>query len=162
LVDAGLPPHGGVAAIRSLRRQQPGLPVILLSMDTSPALVRAATEAGADGVVLKHLVHDLEPAVRAVAAGSRYFSRPVRYALPADAAPGLVREGPGADLTPRQVEILKLIAQGHTTKEIARQLGISVKTAQTHRTQLMERLDIHNVAGLVRYAIRIGLVTPGK
>ncbi len=63
-------------------------------------------------------------------------------------------------LTPRQREILQLIAEGHTTKEIAQRLQVSVKTAETHRTQLMQRLDIHDVAGLVRYAMRIGLLAP--
>jgi DNA-binding NarL/FixJ family response regulator len=101
-------------------------------------------------------------AVRAVAAGSRYYSRALRHALPAEMTPAVVRESGAASLTPRQLEILKLIARGNTTKEVARQLGISIKTAQTHRTQLMERLDIHDVAGLVRYAIRAGLVTPDK
>ena len=69
-----------------------------------------------------------------------------------------LRHGTGALLTPRQREILQLIAEGRTTKEIAQALHISVKTAEKHRTQLMERLDIHDVAGLVRYAIRVGLV----
>jgi DNA-binding NarL/FixJ family response regulator len=162
LLDVTLPPEGGLKVAARLIAQHPDLPVIILSMWASPVQVREAMESGATGFILKHLVNELEPAVRAVAAGSRYYSRALRYALPAEMTPAVVRESGTASLTPRQLEILKLIAQGNTTKEVARQLGISVKTAQTHRTQLMERLDIHDVAGLVRYAIRAGIVTPDK
>ena len=94
--------------------------------------------------------------------GETYLSPPVSKQVIADY---LRRIGPDASpleqLTPRQREVLQLIAEGHTSREIAQVLGISVKTVETHRAALMDRLDIHDVAGLVRYAIRVGLVSRG-
>lgn len=162
LLDVTLPPWDGPSAIKEMLRHHPHAKIIALSMGSSAIHAHRIREAGAVGFVLKHMVGDLEPSVRAVAAGKSYVSRAVRYPTAANAAPHVVCEFSPASLTPRQEQILKLIAQGNTSKEIARQLGISIKTAQTHRTQLMERLDIHNVAGLVRYAINHGLITPEK
>ena len=114
---------------------------------------------------------ELELAVTAVARGKTYLSPAVSKHVIADylrrvegGAIGGGGEAPSTSalLTPRQREILQLIVEGHSTKEIASILHLSVKTVETHRTQLMARLDVHDVAGLVRYAIRIGLVTPDK
>ena len=123
--------------------------------------VREAVHAGAAGYLLKRCAAaELEKAIKAVAAGDSYFSPLVAEHVTRD---GLGR--PGSDralierLTSRQREILQLIAERHSTKEIAQLLDISVKTVETHRSQLMDRLGIHDVPGLVRFAIRTGLVS---
>src|SRR5262249_31294825 len=118
-----------------------------------------ALQAGAVGYLMKESgTAELGLAIQAVARGDSYLSPAVSKLLIAD----YVRRAETEDqtpelLTPRQNEILRLIALGHTTKAIARSLSISIKTVESHRTQLMERLGIHDVAGLVRYAIRTGL-----
>ena len=118
---------------------------------------------GAAGYVLKDAsASEFDLAVHAVARGESYLSPAVaKQIVSGQVPPG----GEGAvglqRLTPRQREILQLIAEGNSTKEIARKLELSVKTVETHRAQLMERLDIHDIAGLVRYAIRVGLIQPG-
>jgi len=131
-------------------------------MHATEAYVLEALRAGAAG----YLVKDADPeelalALRAVRRGETYLSPPVSRQVIKE----YVRRTGGetnllATLSPRQREILQLIAEGKTTKDIANLLNISVKTADTHRTQLMERLDIHDVAGLVRFAIRSGLSSP--
>ena len=134
--------------------------------------------AGACGYLLKDgSITELEEAIRAVARGEKFLSSAVSKYVIAGYVQRTSEQPPGADaggpahsgspltmekLTPRQREILQLIAEGNTTKEIAKKLEISVKTVETHRTQLMERLDIHDIAGLVRYSIRVGLVEVGK
>jgi DNA-binding NarL/FixJ family response regulator len=134
----------------------------VLSMHTEEEYVAMALKAGAAGYIPKDASSiELEMAVRAVAQGKTYLS-------PAVAKPVIeefVQRGgelrdPRERLTSRQREVLQLIAEGHTTKEIARRLGLSVKTVEAHRAQLMERLQIHDVAGLVRWAIRFGVVAP--
>jgi DNA-binding NarL/FixJ family response regulator len=125
-------------------------------MHGSSEYVLQALRAGAAGYLLKDAATtELEVAVQAVARGETYLSPAVSRHVVA----GYVRQAEGGDpLTPRQREILRYIAEGKTTKEIARLLNISAKTVETHRTQLMDRLDIHDVAGLVRYALRCGLL----
>ena len=116
-------------------------------------------DVGAAGYVLKNAdAAELEMAVRAVARGDGYLSPAVARHV----VRGAVRRGESdtTQLTPRQREILQLIAEGASTKQIAAKLGLSVKTVETHRAKLMERLDIHDVAGLVRYAIRAGFIAP--
>ena len=135
----------------------PATKVIILSLDPQALYVQQALRAGVSGYLLKNITDELEPAIRAVAAGGTFFSRAITDEL-AGAVPA--KPGNGQDLSPRQLEILKLIARGYSTKEIADRLHLSVKTVQSHRTQLMQRLDLHDVAGLVRYAIRHGLIRP--
>jgi DNA-binding NarL/FixJ family response regulator len=140
-------------------------------MHANEEYVLQALRFGAAGYLLKGArLPELELAVTSVARGETYLSP----AASKHVVSGYVQRGsegagggeadarPAERLTPRQREILQLIAEGATTKEIARKLGISVKTVEMHRAQLMERLGIHDVAGLVRYAIRIGLVTPDE
>ena len=120
-----------------------------------------ALSLGAVGYLPKSAASaELELAIRTVAGKEKYISpelsRKMFLEHAKDAAQG---RSPLAELTPRQVEVLRMIADGHTTKNIARSLRISVKTVESHRAQLMDRLNIHDVAGLVRYAIRMGLVT---
>jgi DNA-binding NarL/FixJ family response regulator len=141
--------------------------VVVLSMHVSEEYIIQALRAGAVGYLLKDAdVSELESAIRRTASGEIYLSPSISSHI----AEYMKRVYPRSDqedqntnpyqiLTPRQREILQLIAEGHSTQEIAQILDLSVKTVETHRTQLMERLDIHDIANLVRYAIRMGLVS---
>jgi len=124
--------------------------------------VLRAVQAGAAGYLLKDIAPDeLVRAVRQVSRGEMYLSSAVsRYVVEDYRRRLSTPAGPLERLTGRQREILQLVAEGHTTKAIATRLSVSVKTVETHRAQLMERLDIHDVPGLVRFAIRHGLVHP--
>jgi len=160
LLDIGMPGLSGLDAMAEMRREIPHTRVIMLSMHVNEDYLRRALRDGAAGYLLKDAtVTELERAVRAVARGEQYVSPAIAHVLadvpaPPPPAPGLLEQ-----LTPRHREVLALIAQGNTNKQIAARLGISPKTVDAHRTELMARLDIHDVAGLVRYAIRAGLVT---
>ncbi len=160
LMDLQMPGLGGLEATAEIAARAPAARVIVVSMHDTEDYVLRALRAGAVGYLLKDgSPSELEQAVRTVAAGGRYLSPVVSGHLIA----GLTRTpAPAAadPLTPRQREVLRLVAEGLSTKQIARQLGISPKTVEAHRSQLMNALDIHDIAGLVRYAIRIGLVKP--
>ena len=134
--------------------------VVLVSMHATEEHVRQALSIGVAGYVMKDSsTTDLEAALRTVAQGQVYLSPAVSKRVVE-----VMSQGPGEPappgLTPRQREILQLIAEGGSTKEIAYRLGLSAKTVETHRAEIMRRLEIHDVAGLVRYAIRRGLVSP--
>jgi DNA-binding NarL/FixJ family response regulator len=162
LMDIAMPELNGLEAARRIHQLFPTTRVLLLSMYDNEEYVAEALAIGAAGYVLKDAsAAELDIAVHAVARGESYLSPAVaKRIVEGQVPPG----GEGAvglqRLTPRQREILQLIAEGNSSKEIARKLELSVKTVETHRTQLMERLDIHDIAGLVRYAIRVGLVKP--
>ncbi len=164
LLDIAMPELNGLEAAALLAKEAPDTRVIILSMHTSEEYVVRALRAGVAGYLLKDSgLAELELAVKAVARGETYLSPPMSKHVVAD----YVRRIGGEEslleqLTPRQREVLQLIAEGRTTKEIAQKLNLSVKTVETHRAQLMERLDIHDLAGLVRYAIRAGLVAPDQ
>ena len=160
LMDIGMPGLNGVEAVVRLTREGPRPRVIILSMHTGEEYVLRAIRAGAAGYLLKDAKPaELEAAVRAVGAGEIYLSPAVsRYIVEDYVRRGSVDRGPLDRLTPRQREVLQLIAEGNTTKAIAAKLGLSTKTVETHRAQLMERLDTHDIAALVRLAIRLGLV----
>jgi DNA-binding NarL/FixJ family response regulator len=160
LLDITMPGLNGLDALAELRRRAPATRVLVVSMHTGEEYVRRALRAGASGYLLKDAaVPELELAIRAVARGEIYLSPALSKLLVADFLERAGRTESANDrLTPRQRQILQLIAEGQTTKEIAAHLGLSIKTVETHRTQLMERLDVHDIAGLVRYAIRTGLV----
>jgi DNA-binding NarL/FixJ family response regulator len=162
LMDISMPGLNGLDAASRVVAEHPEVRVIVLSMHTDEEYVLQALRAGASGYLLKDSdAAELELALAAVVRGETYLSPQVSKHVIADYL-RLVGAQPDTheQLTPRQREVLQLIAEGHTTKEIAEILCVSVRTAMTHRAQLMERLDIHEVAGLVRYAIRIGLVSP--
>jgi DNA-binding NarL/FixJ family response regulator len=131
-------------------------------MHANEEYVGRALKAGACGYILKDAATDeLELALRAAMAGNIYLSPAIsRGVVQSYLDRGQSKESPAEQLTPRQREILQLVVEGKTTKEIAFDLNLSVKTVETHRAQLMERLDIYDVPGLVRYAIRAGLITP--
>ncbi len=171
LMDIAMPGLNGLEAAARLKTDFPGVRLIILSMHTNEEYVWQALHSGASGYLLKDAnLSELEIAVRAVMRGETHLSPAVSrrvvegYIQRVGGQPGEGGEEPGGQvrLTPRQREILQLIAEGNTTQAIAQTLSISVKTVETHRAQLMERLNIHDVAGLVRYAIRIGLITPDK
>jgi DNA-binding NarL/FixJ family response regulator len=161
LMDIAMPGLNGYEATSRISKEFPDVRVIILSMYANEEYVREAVHAGAAGYLLKRCAAaELEKAIKTVASGDSYFSPLV--------AEHVARDGPGRTnsdrasmerLTPRQREILQLIAERHSTKEIAQVLSISVKTVETHRAQLMDRLGIHDVPGLVRFAIRTGLVS---
>jgi DNA-binding NarL/FixJ family response regulator len=135
--------------------------VIMLSMNVGPEYVLRAMQAGAAGYLQKDTSEaELVLALRAVARGETYLcSAASKHVIEGCIRKEPVPVSPLDRLTPRQREVLQLIAEGATTKEIASKLGISQKTAETHRAQLMKELNIHSIAGLVRFAIRHGLVS---
>ncbi len=163
VTDIAMPHVSGLELAGRVARELPEARVIILSMHGNEEYANRALQAGAAGYLLKDSgLAELELAVRAVARGETYLSPAVSKHVIADylRRTGGAPPEPGS-LTPRQRQVLRLIAEGKTTKAIARLLGLSVKTVETHRAQLMDRLDIHDVAGLVRHAIRIGLVEAG-
>ena len=160
LMDIAMPRLNGLEATRRMVKEFPNISVLILSMHVSEEYVWQALRAGAAGYLLKGAeLAELALAIKAVTRGETYLSPPISKQVIRD----YMRRVGGEEtllerLTPRQREVLQLIAEGHTTKAIAKTLHLSVKTIESHRTQLMERLDIHDVAGLVRYAVKIGLV----
>ena len=167
-LDIGLPGLNGLEVAARVAKEHAGVRVVILSMHANEEYVLRALQAGAAGYMLKDAsVPELELALRAVMRGQTYLSPAISKRVVEDYVKRTGADAPfarpaGAALTPRQREILQLIAEGASTKEIAHRLDVSVKTVETHRAQLMDRLDIHDVAGLVRYAIRVGLVSPER
>ena len=169
LLDISMPGLNGLEITGQVTKKFPKVRIIILSMHMSEEYVLHAIRVGAAGYLLKNSgTEELELAIKSVARGEMYLSPPVSRQVITDYIERLndktrhkkSESGLCKILTPRQREILQLIAEGYTTKEIANKLNVSVKTVGTHRTQLMERLDIHNIAGLVRYTIRMGIITP--
>ena len=163
LLDISLPGLNGLEVAARVATDHPATRVIILSMHGDDESVRRALTAGAAGYLLKNSDRsELELALRTVARGDAWLSPAVTKKVVLAFAEGTRTPAQGAFevLTPRQREVLQLIAEGHSSKEIAGRLHLSPKTVETHRTELMARLGIHGVAGLVRYAIQIGLVQP--
>jgi two-component system, NarL family, response regulator NreC len=158
LMDVTMPGQSGVEALPALLRSVPGTRALILSMHDDPAYVRAAFEAGASGYVLKEAADsEVVAAVRAVAAGERY----VHPALGAKLITAEAEERRRAEADPlseREREILRLLALGHTNQEIAGMLYISVRTAETHRAHIMQKLRLSSRAELVRFALDAGLI----
>jgi DNA-binding NarL/FixJ family response regulator len=157
VLDLIMPVLNGVDSARELLRAAPQVRTILLTMHADRPYVVEALQAGAKGYVLKtQAAEDLVRAIDEVSRGAVYISPAVAMSL-VDAM--LDRDEPATtDLTARERQILQLVAESKSTKQIARLLNISYKTAESHRSRLMKKLDIHETAGLVRYAIRRGLV----
>ncbi len=159
VLDFTMPLLNGLDAAREILRDCPRTRVILLTVHTEDRYVLEALRAGIRGYVVKTQASaDLVRAIRDVTQGMLYLSPAVSQTV-VDAYTTRV-DLPEDPLTPREREVLQLIAEGHTTKEVAQRLGISVKTGETHRTHIMEKLEIHDTAGLVRYAIRQGIIQP--
>ncbi len=165
LMDIAMPGLNGLEATVRIVKKHPGTAVIILSMYASEEYALQALKAGASGYLLKDAdLAELELGILAVGRGETYLSPAVSKHLVADyrrRAAGQDQPDPLERLTSRHREVLQLIAEGHTTKDIAGKLKLSIKTVETHRAQLMDRLDIHDVAGLVRFAIRSGLIASG-
>lgn len=161
ITDVAMKGMSGLELAERIRQQFPDVLVMVLSMYGNEEYVLQALRAGASGYLLKESApKELELAINAVLSGETYLSPPIsRQVVDSYVARTGGGHKPAYALTPRQREILVLVGEGCSTKEIARRLGVSVKTVETHRSQLMERLDIHDVAGLVRYAVRVGLVS---
>ncbi len=161
LMDIGMPGLNGLEATARVMKDWPMTRVVILSMHQNEEYVRQALRHGAAAYLLKDAAPlELEQALQAVLRGDTYLSPAVSRGVLNDYVSRLRKdEQPGDTLTPRQREVLKLIAAGLSTKEIARSLDLSVKTVDTHRSQMMKQLDIHEVAGLVRYAMRVGLIS---
>jgi DNA-binding NarL/FixJ family response regulator len=164
LLDISMPGLGGLEVSAQLRDVLPEVRVVMLSMHANEEYVLQALRAGAAGYMLKDsATAELELALKAVMQGETYLSPPISRQVVEGYVQRVGAEQPASDnLTPRQRQVLQLIAEGHSTKEIAHRLNLSVKTVETHRAQLMERLQIREIAGLVKYAIRHGLVTAAK
>ncbi len=165
LMDISMPELNGLDATVRALHDQPNLKVLVVSMHATEAHVVEALRAGAAGYVLKDAdAGELERAIRAVARGERYLTPAAsRHAVEYVKHAGHGEHVPAAEaLSPRQREVLQLIAEGKSTRDIAARLNLSVKTVETHRAQLMQRLEIYDVAGLTRYALRIGLVDPER
>lgn len=160
LMDIAMPGLNGLDATSRIVRESPTTRVILLSMHANEEYFQQALEVGASGYLLKGAeLAELELALKTVARGETYLAPAVaKYAIKAYREKSDGPSGPLMKLSMRQREILQLIAEGQTTKDIAQRLNLSVKTVETHRSQLMERLDIHDVPGLVRFAMRVGLI----
>ena len=162
VVDITMPGLNGLEVAVRAAKVSPGTKVLILSMHAGEAYVAQALRAGVAGYLLKDAADDELPiAIKVVSRGEVYLSPKIstqvveRYVQSASAAPD-----PLAGLTTRQREILQLVAEGKSSKEIALLLDLSVKTVESHRGQIMERLGIHDLTGLVRFAIRVGLVSP--
>jgi two-component system response regulator NreC len=160
LLDLMMPGETGIAGLPKLLAEARGANVLILSMEDEPSLVRQAFAAGASGYVLKNAVDsELVAAVRDVAAGNRYVHPALGAQLLAAEAATLAGE-PSDPLSDREREVLRLLALGHTNQEIAAQLFISVRTAETHRSHIMQKLQFSTRAELVRYAIEHGMLEP--
>jgi len=160
LMDISMPDLNGIEATRKILADHPATNVIMLSMHSDRRYVMAAFRAGARGYLLKDSAsQDLLEAIERVSAGEVYLSSKMSGQIVMD----LISNAPtGASdaysvLSPREREVLQLIAEGHSTKDIAAQLSVSVKTIETHRKQIMDKLDLHSIAELTKYAIRQGL-----
>lgn len=159
VLDVEMPGVSGVEAAREIRRVSPATRIVALTMYGDPHYQEQMRAAGATAYVLKNeAIGDLVDAIRAVLAGRSFTS-------PSLSDPGAVAAGRSArldheELSAREREVLRMLAEGHRTKEIAHALGISPKTVETYRARLMTKLDIDDVPGLVRFAIRAGIVSP--
>ena len=161
VIDVGLPRLSGIEAVRRIREELPATRILAVTVHDEEEYVLHMVKAGANGYLVKDCAAtELLEAVHALQRGQGYFGPPASQALARQLQhPERGGEDPYGELTPREREVFHLVVEGSTTKDVARQLGISVKTADNHRTRVMEKLGVHNVAELVRYAARRGLLT---
>jgi two-component system response regulator NreC len=159
VIDISMPTLNGIDAARELRRSCPKTKVILLTQHEEEQYLHEALQSGVRGYVLKsQAANDLVHAIQQVSRGGFYLSPGVSQAV--IEAYRSRAERPSDPLSTRERQVLQLIAEGKSTKDVASLLGISTKTAESHRSRLMKKLDIHETASLVRYAVRRGLVQP--
>lgn len=166
VLDIGMPALNGLEATRQMLKNDSRAKVLILTMHESDPLIRDILDAGARGYVLKtDASRDLVTAVNAVGSNKTFFTAKVAQMVLdgyLDKRPSEEKDGRNAPsrLTPRQREIIQLLAEGKSSKEVAVALGLSVKTAETHRANIMRRLDCHSVSELVRYAVRNNIIEP--
>lgn len=159
LLDITMPDGGGFEVLDQVTKKHPEIRVIVLTVHEAGEYAIRALREGAAGFLPKSAAStELEQAIQTVVRGEIYISPETSRKTLLEYGRGATKRDLLATLSPRQREVLRLIAEGMTTKQIAQALEISVKTVETHRAQLMERLGIHDVAGLVRYAIIVGLI----
>lgn len=161
VLDVAMPALNGLDATREIRAGCPGTEIVILSMHEGEDYLREALRAGAAGYVLKRAAaKELVGAIQAVQRGESYLDPALTRTLISDYVRKVDRTDLPADaLTERELEVLKLVAEGLTNRQIAAKLNISIKTVQSHRANLMDKLDLHDRTELVRYAIRRGLIT---
>ena len=161
LIDIAMPGLNGLDAVDRIKKEWPETKVIILSMHANEEYVVRALRSDVSGYLIKDAaVDELEDAIRTVNQGEVYFSRQISKRVIRDYLTNTDEiRGPLEQLSSRQREVLQLIGEGKNTKEIADILHVSVKTVEAHRLQLMQRLDIHDIPGLVKFAIRTGLVS---
>ncbi|MBN1886648.1 MAG: response regulator transcription factor [Thermoflexales bacterium] len=159
VMDISMPRMDGTLATEQLHTLYPQTPVVILSMYSDEALVRRALQIGARGYLLKRSVtEELLLAIRAAARGELYLSPAISSSVVADFLTQPQEADPFDRLSPREREALKLIAEGYTNTAVAQAMNISVKTVEKHRASLMDKLNVHDLAGLIRAAIKHGLV----
>jgi DNA-binding NarL/FixJ family response regulator len=163
LMDIAMPQLNGLEAARQVHKDFPATKVLILSAHNDDAYVKAATDSGAVGFLLKQTsAHDVCRAIREVQKGNTFFSPSISkrldqlHPISHDRVGVLLRKS--SQLTSREMEVLQLVAEGNANKETAAELGIGIKTVEKHREYLMEKLDIHDTAGLTRYAIGAGII----
>ena len=163
LLDISMKQTSGLEALQRLKRVRPQSKVLILSMHTDPALIMQALESGAHGYLLKDTTAtELEHALEALRNNERYLSPAIAHTVINQALTRNQKQPETADshnLTARQLEIQRLIVRGKSTREIANGLGLSIKTVETHRSQIMKRLQIYDVAGLVLFAVREQIIS---
>ena len=160
ILDITMPKLSGLETLERVKASHPGLRTVLLSFRADPPLIQSAVSLGADGYLLKNARKDeILAAIREVMGGGCYFSPPVAREIVAQMRePGRRTDEPFTQLSPREREVLRLIAEGLAAKEVATQLSISTKTVEAHRTSLMRKLGVRKATELVRYAVRHGLI----
>ena len=163
VMDIAMPQLNGLEATRQVLKTVPATKVLILSAHSDDAYVKNATESGAVGFLLKQTsAHDVCRAIREVQKGKTFFSPSISrrqdriHPLSPDRAGGFTKKA--VTLTSREMEVLQLIAEGRANKETADELGIGIKTVEKHREHIMQKLDIHDTAGLTRYAISAGII----
>lgn len=163
ILDVMLPRLNGTEILRRFAKELPKTRILVFSGYQSPGLIRELLQAGAHGFVEKSArLTELRKGIEIVSSGGSYFGPEVALLLRDAMADPKARDSGLNILTKREREILQLIAESNSTREIAEKLDISVKTAENHRTNLMRKLDLHDVASLTRYAINNGLITIGN
>jgi two-component system, NarL family, response regulator NreC len=164
VMDLSMPELGGLEATAEVLKANPQIKIVILSMYSNEAYVRKAFELGAKGYILKNAIEvDLTRAVMALAEGQAYFSPGISHIVLESMKAGTFQgtsQDPYERLTLREKEVLQLIAQGKSNKEIATLLNISVNTVAVHRARVMETLDLHRTAELVLFAVKKGLIQP--
>lgn len=162
IMDISMPDLNGIEATRQIVAEDPNIKIIGLSMHSDKRFIGEMLSAGASGYLLKQgAMDELQQAIQTVLSGRMYISPQIAAVVVQDYVNHLAGEKPGrtVDLTAKERQVLQLIAEGRSTKEIAGMLSVSIPTVETHRQHIMEKLDLHSVAELTKYAVRSGLTS---